>query len=79
MKSSYRNSNGTTSISMSMRIAVWMKTQGVCCVCGRKHDPLQPLQPQIHHLVAKKDGGQDSLQNLVLVCEGCHYGLHRER
>jgi hypothetical protein len=38
-----------------------------CSVCGATNMPLQ-----VHHRVPLSEGGNDSLDNLVLVCQKCH-------
>ena len=40
-----------------------------CLVCGYSH-----VQP--HHLILKSQGGDDCLENLVPLCQGCHGALH---
>lgn len=41
-----------------------------CCNCGTTENL------NIHHIVPKKRGGTDELNNLVLVCTKCHQGIH---
>ena len=41
-----------------------------CRICKREHNL------HVHHVVPKVLGGNHSLQNLIAVCEGCHYECH---
>lgn len=36
----------------------------------------EPLH--VHHLVPRADGGTDSISNLMLLHEECHYSVHRD-
>ena len=35
--------------------------------------------PQIHHIIAKKDGGSNEEDNLLAVCDKCHKILDEEQ
>lgn len=41
-----------------------------CCNCGETE------HLDIHHIVPLSCGGTDKIENLVLVCQRCHQGLH---
>ena len=45
-----------------------MKTKSHCFECGVLCDP----KPERAHIIAKCDGGPDTVDNLVLVCHWCH-------
>lgn len=45
-----------------------LKALRVCENCGRKID----YPPEIHHIRSKKEGGKETLENLLAVCEKCH-------
>jgi len=41
-----------------------------CCLCGRQH------RVQVHHIVAKEDGGTDDIDNAIPLCPNCHDEVH---
>lgn len=47
-----------------------------CQVCGKTNGKLD-----VHHIIPRRDGGQDSMDNLITVCDGCHKKIepYRER
>ena len=50
------------------------RQQGVCPVC---HQPLENGEGlHMHHVMPKKNGGQDELANLRLVHDTCHRQIH---
>ena len=42
-----------------------------CQICGAKKTRLE-----VHHIVFRSLGGSDDLDNLITLCEKCHYDLH---
>ncbi|NJO00090.1 MAG: HNH endonuclease [Anaerolineales bacterium] len=34
-------------------------------------------QLQVHHIIPKEQGGNDSLENLITLCTSCHQTTHR--
>jgi len=38
-----------------------------------------PLQCTAEHLVARKDGGRDTRENIVAACRQCNQGRHRRK
>jgi len=46
------------------------KTNNRCCICGT----WQYLQ--IHHIIFRSQGGSNNYENLVLLCNTCHYQIH---
>lgn len=51
---------------------VYERDQHKCAVCGRwVEDGVKP-----HHVIYKSHGGDDSLDNIVLLCNECHYQVH---
>ena len=55
---------------------VWKKQKGICPSCKCYLDPLNPEILDLHHVISKKDGGSDKLNNLRLLHEHCHYESH---
>lgn len=44
----------------------------ICQSCG------SAFKPQIHHILARCMGGNDTMANKVTLCETCHKRLHSE-
>jgi len=52
--------------------------EGYCCQCCGKEGSQDELDDlQVHHIRAVKDGGGNDLGNLALVCNYCHWQIHR--
>ena len=50
----------------------------ICRVCGITTSPYDlPRQPNRHHIRYRSHGGEDSLQNIILLCALCHDRVHR--
>ncbi len=43
-----------------------------CCICRR----FRPTKLQVHHIVERSNGGNDSEDNLIVVCLSCHSDVH---
>jgi hypothetical protein len=41
-----------------------------CCLCGTLH------KVQVHHIVAKDNGGSDDIDNAIPLCPNCHDEVH---
>ena len=46
------------------------KECGYCCQCCRKQFTVKSLT--LHHIVPARNGGSDSVNNLILLCNDCH-------
>ena len=44
-----------------------------CSLCGYNLYPIQ----QLHHIKPVSCGGDNSEDNLMIVCPNCHYAVHR--
>ena len=42
-----------------------------CQCCGKKN-----CRVEVHHIVFRRDGGSDNLENLITLCEDCHKAAH---
>lgn len=42
-----------------------------CSICGWNESTCD-----IHHIIQKKDGGNDNIENLIVVCPNCHRIIH---
>jgi RNA-directed DNA polymerase len=55
---------------------LWLEQDGKCLVCA------QPLTLEegwhVHHLLWRSHGGEDNLDNLVLLHPNCRRQVHRE-
>ena len=40
-----------------------------CAICGNDGE-------EIHHIIPKSEGGNDTADNLVLLCHECHRKIH---
>ena len=56
--------------SDAQRAALAFRDQG-CVGCGKS-----PNYCEAHHIIPWKVGGRTDLDNLVLVCNGCHHHIH---
>ena len=55
----------------SRREAVLHRDNYTCQCCGKKNCRLE-----VHHIVFRRNGGSDSLENLITLCEDCHKAIH---
>jgi 5-methylcytosine-specific restriction endonuclease McrA len=68
LRNNNRKSHGT--ISEELRLQVLHRDAWRCQICGSLG------QPEVHHLLFRSRGGQNTEQNLVTLCHGCHTALH---
>ena len=54
-----------------------------CWTCLRNRDLLKNLRPavvlQAHHIIEVQHGGEDTRDNVQIVCAECHSAIHRTR
>lgn len=52
--------------------AVYDRDGGFCQKCG------QWIEPGVipHHIIFKSQGGSDTMENLEMLCQNCHYKIH---
>ena len=58
-----------TDISARTRHKVYVRDGGCCIICG------SPFDLQVAHYVSRSQLGLGIEQNLVLLCNGCHYAF----
>ena len=46
------------------------------CEIGRYHEP-RPVRFVWHHIQPHEAGGPTTAENLIQVCDSCHYTIHR--
>ena len=52
--------------------AAYARNNGLCQKCGEWVPPGVPC----HHIIPKSQGGEDTMENLTLLCLECHYKEH---
>ncbi|MFL6438657.1 MAG: HNH endonuclease [Terriglobales bacterium] len=57
-------------ISQELRLHILRRDNWRCQLCGSMR------QLEVHHLLFRSHGGQDTEQNLVTLCHSCHSALH---
>jgi RNA-directed DNA polymerase len=55
---------------------IWRKQKALCSVCNQYLNPYQPDILDLHHVIPRKNGGSDKVDNLNLLHEHCHYESH---
>ncbi len=55
-----------TSISQNVAQVVWLRDAGGCVLCGKQGSPTA-------HFIARSQGGLGVEQNIVTLCDRCHY------
>lgn len=63
----------------SFKSSIYKRQIGICPVCGSgltAGDWDEPVH--LHHLVPRKKGGKDTVSNLMLLHEECHYNIHKK-
>ena len=68
--------NGTFrhGVESELREEIKLRDDFTCRLCMNKPDS---HSLQVHHIVPVSNGGNDQLNNLVLLCYGCHTELHK--
>jgi 5-methylcytosine-specific restriction endonuclease McrA len=54
-------------------VRAYFRQSKKCGFCG---DYLEDIIYNAHHLLRRADGGLNTLDNCVLLCEDCHYHVH---
>lgn len=57
----------------NLRDAVLYRDSYSCQHCKKKKN----TRLEVHHIIFRKDGGADTFDNLITLCEDCHAALHR--
>lgn len=57
-------------------LQLWLEQDGKCLVCGQKLT--QERDWNTHHLRKRVEGGEGTLDNLVLLHSNCHRQVHSQ-
>lgn len=64
--------NDRVSNVKKLKVKLLLERGNACELC--KFDNINVLQ--VHHIVERKNGGSDDLENLKLLCPNCHCTIH---
>ena len=56
---------------------LWVQQNGLCPVCKTQIKDMKNLN--IHHIIYRVNGGQDTNSNLVLLHPNCHRQVHSRK
>lgn len=66
-----------------VRVAVLKRDNFRCVHCGWDRDMLNKDDPrkmlELHHKQQHKDGGENTVENLITLCNVCHDDIHRQK
>ena len=66
-----------------IRVAVLERDGFKCTCCGWSRDKLNRDDPrkmlELHHKQQHKDGGENTIENLITLCNVCHDDVHRQK
>lgn len=63
--------NTITDVSKRTITKILRRANVKCSICGWNESTCD-----IHHIIHKKDGGSDNMDNLIVVCPNCHRIIH---
>ncbi|MBQ2637439.1 MAG: HNH endonuclease [Methanobrevibacter sp.] len=66
--------NGDAKGFYNVKQAVLSRDDYTCQICGKTEGKLE-----VHHIVFKKQGGSDRMDNLVCLCKDCHEKIHNDK
>ena len=69
-------------IPFSVQKAVYERAANACQLCDWSHEKWSKDDPRIlelHHIIQHSSGGQNSPENLVVLCSRCHDDIHANR
>ena len=61
-----------TRLDENLRIACLLRDGYQCQQCGKRE-----VRLEAHHIHYRRNGGKDTLNNLLTLCESCHHGVHQ--
>jgi len=54
---------------ISLRVFISIQQKGKCAMCGKE---LPEIESTIHHIIPRKNGGENNIENLIGLCNRCH-------
>jgi len=60
----------TSILAKSIRAAVWVHQCGMCISCGKD---IEFSEATFEHVIPRKHGGEDSVDNCVVTCYDCNH------
>ena len=51
--------------------AIWGRDRGICQICYR-----DTIVPHYHHVIFRSQGGGDTIDNMLILCNQCHHIIH---
>lgn len=64
-----------TGVSSDLRNIVYSRDNSFCQECNTK---FELWESQVHHIIPVSNGGNDEINNLILLCKSCHTKVHQE-
>lgn len=61
------------------RSRIYQRDDYKCQNCGRRGGPIGSTKLHAHHIVPISKGGTHKQSNLITLCSGCHWAIHRNR
>ena len=61
------NTRGGRKAWLRLKDEVWSRDRGVCQLCY-----MNAVVPEYHHAIFKSQGGEDRLNNVLILCHDCH-------
>lgn len=62
-------------ISEEDKIAIYGKVNGCCEKCSKKFKDYK--EPEYHHIELYSEGGETTIDNIMVLCQDCHDDIHR--
>lgn len=72
----YENIYRISSIRKSYQYKILERDKYTCRRCGNKKD-WGKRGVHVHHIIPRKFGGNESPENLICLCVGCHTAVHK--
>lgn len=71
----FRNNRPTRKPSVGFRREVYMGARGLCEL--RISDKCETFGTSVHHIIPRRDGGLNTLDNCLWACWPCHAAHHK--
>lgn len=66
--------------TIGIRSRIRQRARNRCerCFCKTTHENNSPKQGTIHHRFPRRNGGRNTMENLLLLCLSCHRDVHAD-